>query len=92
MRKLIVLLAASFAAAQGSVAGTWKLNFQTDQGAVDADLILKQDGEMVTGSRLPRTECMSVAEREARAKAARENTDKFIRNVCTPGEGSSCGQ
>ena len=45
-----VLLAASFAAAQGSVAGTWKLNFQTDQGAVDADLILKQDGEKVTGS------------------------------------------
>jgi hypothetical protein len=32
------------------VAGTWKLNFQTDQGAVDADLILKQDGEKVTGS------------------------------------------
>ena len=45
-----VLLAASFAAAQGSVAGTWKLNFQTDQGAVDADLILKQDGEKVTGT------------------------------------------
>ena len=45
-----VLLAASFAAAQVSVAGTWKLNFQTDQGAVDADLMLKQDGEKVTGS------------------------------------------
>ena len=48
--------------------------------------------EMVTGSRLPRTECMTVAEREARAQAARESTDKFIRNVCTPGEGNSCGQ
>ena len=46
----VVLLAASFAAAQSGVAGTWKLNFQTDQGAVDADLILKQDGEKITGS------------------------------------------
>jgi hypothetical protein len=45
-----VLLAATFAAAQSSVAGAWKLNFQTDQGAVDADLTLKQDGEKVTGS------------------------------------------
>jgi hypothetical protein len=45
-----VLLAATFVAAQGSVAGTWKLNFQTDQGAVDADLMLKQDGEKITGS------------------------------------------
>lgn len=47
---LVVLLAASFAAAQAGVSGTWKLNFQTDQGAVDADLTLKQDGEKVTGS------------------------------------------
>ena len=47
---LVVLLAASFAAAQAGVTGKWKLNFQTDQGAVDADLILKQDGEKVTGS------------------------------------------
>ena len=46
----VVLLAASFAAAQASVAGTWKLTFQTDQGAVDADMTLKQDGEKVTGS------------------------------------------
>jgi len=47
---LVVLLAASFAAAQAGVSGKWKLNFQTDQGAVDADLTLKQDGEKVTGS------------------------------------------
>ena len=47
---LVVLLAASFAAAQAGVSGKWKLNFQTDQGAVDADLILKQDGEKITGS------------------------------------------
>lgn len=45
--------------------------------------------EMVTGSRLPRTECMTVAEREARRRLAAESTDKFIRNICTPGAESS---
>jgi hypothetical protein len=48
--------------------------------------------EMTTGSRLPTTECMTVAEREARKRNAAENTDKFIRNLCIPGEGNSCGQ
>lgn len=46
----VVLLAASFAAAQSSVAGAWKLTFQTDQGAVDADMNLMQDGQKITGS------------------------------------------
>ena len=46
----LVLLAASFAAAQSSVAGAWKMTFQTDQGAIDSDMNLKQDGEKVTGS------------------------------------------
>ena len=46
----LVLLAASFAAAQASVAGAWKMTFQTDQGAIDSDMNLKQDGEKVTGS------------------------------------------
>jgi len=46
----VVLLAASFAAAQAGVTGKWKLNFQTEQGAVDADMTLKQDGEKVTGT------------------------------------------
>lgn len=46
--------------------------------------------EMTTGSRLPKTECMSVAEREARRKNAAENTDKFLRNLCFPGEGNKC--
>jgi hypothetical protein len=49
--------------------------------------------EMVTGSRLPRTECMTVAEREARRRLAAESTDKFIRNLCTPGaESSPCSR
>jgi hypothetical protein len=46
--------------------------------------------ELTTGSRLPTTECMTVAEREARRKNAQENTDKFIRNLCTVGEGNDC--
>jgi hypothetical protein len=46
----VVVLAASFAAAQSGVAGAWKLTFQTDQGAVDADMNLTQDGQKVTGS------------------------------------------
>jgi hypothetical protein len=46
--------------------------------------------ELTTGSRLPTTECMTVAEREARRKNAQENTDKFIRNLCNVGEGNDC--
>jgi hypothetical protein len=46
----LVLVAAPFTLAQAGVAGTWKLTFQTDQGAVDADMTLKQDGQKVTGS------------------------------------------
>ena len=46
----LFLVAAPFALAQAGVAGAWKLTFQTDQGAIDADMTLKQDGEKVTGS------------------------------------------
>ena len=46
----IVLLAAPYVAAQSAVAGGWKMTFQTDQGAVEADMMLKQDGQKVTGT------------------------------------------
>lgn len=46
----LVLIAAPLTLAQTGVAGTWKLTFQTDQGAVDSDMTLKQDGQKVTGS------------------------------------------
>ena len=46
----LLLVTAPFALAQAGVAGAWKLTFQTDQGAIDADMTLKQDGEKVTGS------------------------------------------
>ena len=46
----LVLFAAPFAAAQAGVSGAWKMTFQTDQGAIDSDMNLKQDGQKVTGT------------------------------------------
>jgi hypothetical protein len=46
----LLLVAAPFTLAQAGVAGAWTLTFQTDQGAIDADMTLKQDGQKVTGS------------------------------------------
>jgi hypothetical protein len=46
----LLLVTAPFARAQAGIDGAWKLTFQTDQGAVDADMTLKQDGQKVTGS------------------------------------------
>jgi hypothetical protein len=46
----VALLAAPFAVAQSGVAGAWKMTFQTDQGAIDSDMTLKQDGQKVTGT------------------------------------------
>jgi hypothetical protein len=39
-----------FAQAAPSVAGEWTITFQTDQGAADADLSLKVDGQKVSGT------------------------------------------
>lgn len=46
--------------------------------------------EAVTGSRLSKTECMTVAEREERALSAQDVTDRQQRTVCIPGEGNRC--
>jgi hypothetical protein len=46
----LMLISASFTSAQSGVAGVWKMTFQTDQGAVEADMTLKQDGQKVTGT------------------------------------------
>ena len=46
----VVLLAAPFATAQAGVTGAWKMTFNTDQGAIDSDMTLKQAGDKVTGS------------------------------------------
>ena len=44
-----------------------------------------------TGSRITKRECMSVAEREQRAKAARDAAGEMLRVDCVPGETSTCG-
>ena len=45
-----------------------------------------------TGSRLNKsTECLTVAEREMRAQAVRQNVDKFQQEHCIMGEGQACG-
>jgi hypothetical protein len=44
------LAAAPLVWAQAGVAGMWKMTFQTDQGAIDSDMTLKQDGQKVTGT------------------------------------------
>jgi len=44
------------------------------------------------GTRLAKTECMTVSQREARAKRAREDVDRINRNVCYLGEGSDCAK
>lgn len=46
----------------------------------------------VTGSRVAAVECMTVAEREARARAASSMTGEALRNMCIPGETSRCGR
>lgn len=45
-----------------------------------------------TGSRLNKsTECLTVAEREMRAQAVRQNVDNVQRERCIAGEGQPCG-
>ncbi len=45
-----------------------------------------------TGSRLTKaTECLTVAEREMRAQAVRQNVDKIQQENCIMGEGQACG-
>lgn len=46
--------------------------------------------ETKLGTRLPTTECLTLGQREERARAARENTDRAQRNLCYVGEGNSC--
>jgi hypothetical protein len=46
--------------------------------------------ERKTGSRLSTTECMTVGEREERARIASLGTQSMQQNVCTPGEGNAC--
>jgi hypothetical protein len=46
--------------------------------------------ETNTGSRVSTTECLTVGEREERARMAQRGTESFQRAVCTPGPGNAC--
>lgn len=46
--------------------------------------------EIRVGSRFPTTECLTVAQREEKARAARAGTHDTMRTVCIPGEGNPC--
>lgn len=46
--------------------------------------------EPVLGSRLPKTECLTVGERERRAEAAQEGTEELFRSVCGSAESDLC--
>lgn len=43
----------------------------------------------VTGSRVAAVECMTVAEREARARASRTMAGEALRGFCIPGQGAA---
>ena len=44
-----------------------------------------------TGTRLGALECLTLAERRARAEASREMVQQAQRGFCIPGEGNACG-
>jgi hypothetical protein len=46
--------------------------------------------EIRLGSRFPTTECLTVAQREEKARAARAGVNDSVRTVCIPGEGNPC--
>ena len=46
--------------------------------------------ETQIGSRVATTECLTVGEREERARTAQRGTESIQRAVCTPGPGNAC--
>ena len=73
------------------------LTIQNAEDGITAILRSKEKDRMVctreakTGTRFATTECMTVAQREARSNSAAEATGNVQRNVCVPGEGNGCG-
>ncbi len=75
-----------------------QLKIQNAEDAIAAILRNKEKDRMVctheakTGTRFSTTECMTVAQREARSNSAAEATGNVQRETCVPGETSSCGR
>jgi hypothetical protein len=73
-----------------------RIELYNAQEAITSILRNDQKNRMVcrrvanTGTRIPTTECLTVAQREARAKGARASADKLPRPTCIPGQGAGC--
>jgi len=53
-------------------------------------MVCTRDSE--AGTRITKTNCMTVGEREERARMAQRGTEAMQRNVCTPGPGNACSK
>ena len=75
-----------------------RMALQNADDAITAILQNKDKQRMVcrreakTGTRFPTTECMTIAQREARANSAAEATGNVQRETCVPGETSTCSR
>ncbi len=75
-----------------------RLAIQNAEDAINAILKNKEKDRMVctreakTGTRFATSECMTVAQREARASSAAEATGKVQRDLCIVGEGNACAR
>ena len=73
-----------------------RLAIQNAEDAITAILRNKDKERMVctreaqTGTRFTTSECMTVSQREARAKAAAEGVGDIQRETCVPNEFTSC--
>ena len=48
--------------------------------------------ETEAGTRIAKTSCLSVGEREEMARTAQRGTQSMQNNVCTPGPGNACSK
>lgn len=62
-----------------------RLTRRTDENRMVCKRVVK------TGTRLAESECLTVAQREARAKGSRERVEKFLTGVCAGQDVGVCG-
>lgn len=81
----------------GSLPADDRMVLQNEEDAISAILRNREKDRMVckrllkTGSRMSTTECMTVAQREARAASAAESTSMVQRERCIPTVDNPCG-
>lgn len=80
----------------GSLPADERMVLQNEEDAISAILRNREKDRMVckrllkTGSRMATTECMTVAQREARAASAAESTSMVQREKCVPSIYNPC--